>query len=119
MLTPDTWGPVTFDSIPLPDVGIGGLLVLFVVAILRGWLVPRRVLEDVRQDRDARLGDRDRTITELHAEVARWQEAYRASDSRGDAMAVALAQLAEQGRTAVQVIRALPDAARAERDGPA
>lgn len=37
------------------DVGAGGLVFLFVLSILRGWIVPRSVLDDVRADRDVRL----------------------------------------------------------------
>lgn len=40
------------EGITIANGGPVALLGLFIVAILRGWLVPRRVLQDTQADRD-------------------------------------------------------------------
>jgi hypothetical protein len=62
---------------------IGALLVLlaaFVRAVLTGRLVPRSVLEDVRQDRDAR-------IREMAEERDGWKAAHEVSEETRTIMA--------------------------------
>ncbi len=63
----DFWGFV--ETLPLGDISFFGLLALAIWAILTGRLVPRRILDDVRLDRDTR-------VAEKAAETAEWKEAY-------------------------------------------
>lgn len=46
-----------------------GIVALIALAVLRGYLVPRRILEDVRKDRDDR-------VAEAHAIAEMWHAAY-------------------------------------------
>lgn len=80
--------------------GAVGVLALVIVAIITGRLVPRRVLEDVRADRDARLA----------AEKARgdeWRAAALAQDERNDVQASQLNQLLDASRTTNALIDGL------------
>lgn len=87
-------------GIPLLVPSAYGLIALIVLAVLRGYLVPRRVLEDVRQDRDDR-------VAEARALADAWRQAYEFErDANG--------QLREHGqlsldtaRTATAVVRAI------------
>lgn len=65
------------DGIPLDlgDLGATGILAAVVFMILTGRLVPRKVLEDVRADRDARL-----------AEAAYWHTAFQTSQNQIDVL---------------------------------
>lgn len=115
------------SSIP-SELPFGGIVALGIVALLRGWLLPRSHLVDLRKDfqgqlaakdaeierivadRDARLlevrEDRDKRTNELREEVRDWREAHQASEA---ALAVVRAQngeLLEVARTSEQVLRA-------------
>lgn len=76
------------------DFGAGGLVVLFVLSIMRGWLVPRSVLDDVRRDRDVR-------VAEEHERGEQWRLAHEESNKQVTA-------LLETGKTVANVMRALP-----------
>lgn len=76
------------------DLGAGGLVVLFVLSIMRGWLVPRSVLEDVRTDRDVRV-----------AEEHERGEQYRLALEETRRQVTALL---DTGKTVANVMRALP-----------
>lgn len=64
----------------LGDIGSTALVVLFVLAILRGALVPRSAVRDIRADRDARLAEFQRTYDQQVKLTETWQEAFRTSD---------------------------------------
>lgn len=69
-------------AIPWGDVGPTGLLTLTVLAIIQGWLVPRRTY-------DALVADRDywrRTATEQSKTVAELTEVSRAAVAALDAL---------------------------------
>lgn len=53
------------EGVPLAGFGTAGILVVVVMMVLRGALVPRSVLQDVRQDRDARLAAQERETQHL------------------------------------------------------
>lgn len=62
------------------DVGAVGVLTLFVLAVLTGRLRPQRVVEEIRQDRDARVTEVRQQYTAA-LEIARvWEEAYRTTE---------------------------------------
>lgn len=58
----------------LLDAGATGVLILVVLMVLTGRLVPRRSVDDVRADRDARLAAHQ-------AEIERWRGAYEESEA--------------------------------------
>lgn len=84
------------------------VLTLVVISIVLGRLVPRKVLEDVRADRDDRLA----------AEKARgdeWRATAQAQDERNDVQARQLAELLDANRTTNALIEALNKASQERR----
>lgn len=75
----------SLSAVPLSEVLVG----LFVVAILRGLLVPRSILEDTRADRDS------------------WREESRVKDQMIAEKDKQLDALAEVGETQKSVLQAL------------
>ena len=80
--------------------GAGAIVTLIVLLILRGNLVSRAVLEDVRKDRDAR-------IAELVAERNAWQAAHRESEAARIEAQSQVGELLELSRIADRVLRAI------------
>lgn len=80
--------------------GAAALVTLIVLLILRGGLVSRAVLEDVRKDRDAR-------IAELAAERDAWREAHRESEAARIEAQSQVGELLELSRVADHVLRSL------------
>jgi thiamine biosynthesis lipoprotein ApbE len=81
--------------------GSAWTIVAFVVLlILRGSLVSRAVLEDVRKDKDAR-------IAEVLAEKNTWREAHRESEAARLEAQGQVGELLELSRTADHVLRAI------------
>lgn len=91
-------------GLSVSDVSTAGTLLLAVVLVLSGWLVPRKVVKDLRDDRDSRL-------LEARNETANWQKAYQASDAARELQAQQLGQLLELAKTTDQFIRTLQRAA--------
>lgn len=91
------------------DLGAAVLVGITVLAILRGYLVPRSVVTDLRADRDKR-------IAELIAEVTRWRDAHERSETaRLEAQAQA-GELLELSRVATRFFAALPRAGEVKTD---
>jgi hypothetical protein len=80
--------------------GAGAIVTLIVLLILRGNLVSRAVLEDVRKDRDAR-------VAELVAERNAWREAHRESEAARIDAQNQVGELLELSRVADHVLRAI------------
>lgn len=80
--------------------GAVALVTLVVLLIFFGKLVPRSVLEDVRQDRDAR-------IAEALAERDTWRDAHKESETARIEAQNQVGELLELSRTADHVLRAL------------
>lgn len=77
-----------------------GLLGLIVLAVLRGDLVPRRILKDVRQDRDERVAEA-RALAEV------WRSAYE-FEREANGQLLEHGQLSiETARTATAMVRAV------------
>lgn len=94
----------SLGALSFQDVSAVGTLLLVVILVLLGWLVPRKVVKDIRDDRDAR-------IVEARTETTNWQKAYQASDEARELQAQQLGQLLELARTTDQFIRTLQRAA--------
>lgn len=88
-------------GISLIQGGAAGLVGLVVILILRGALVPRSVLQDVRADRDARC-------LELAAERDTWRAAHQEAEEARHVAQGQVGELLELSRTADHLLRALP-----------
>lgn len=95
------------SGLAVGEVSTAALLGLAILALLRGWLVPRSVLDDVRRDRDTRLAD-------CQAQITDWRDAYRAADARADILAGQVDELVHQARTTEQVLQSLARVAEAK-----
>lgn len=88
--------------------GAVGVLTFVVLAILVGRLVPRKSLEDVRTDRDAR-------IAEVKVRGDEWRAAALAQEERNDVLARQLELLLEANRTTNALIEGLKKASQERR----
>ncbi|MGQ4437922.1 hypothetical protein ACN6LI_003287 [Streptomyces violaceoruber] len=86
-------------SVLLPG-GAGAIVTLIVLLILRGSLVARAVLEDVRKDRDAR-------VAELAKERDMWRQAHQESEAARIEAQNQVGELLELSRVADHVLRAI------------
>lgn len=80
-----------------PSLGVGGLIVLTVVLILRGYLVPKTTV-------DQRMADKDEQIT-------MWRTAYERADRALLLKDKQIEALLEGARTTTHVVEALSEAA--------
>lgn len=83
-------------TIPWATLGPSGLCVMFVAAILWGKLLPSATV--------------DRLITARDERIAELKAALDASEKRAEILAEQTSELMEIGRTAEQLMRALPPA---------
>ncbi|MGA5670090.1 hypothetical protein ACPCTG_31990 [Streptomyces pseudogriseolus] len=86
-------------SVLLPG-GAGAIVTLIVLLILKGHLVARSVLEDVRKDRDDRIAA---LVTERDA----WREAYRESEKARVEAQSQVGELLELSRLSERALRAI------------
>jgi hypothetical protein len=88
--------------------GAAGILTFVVLAILVGRLVPRKSLEDVRADRDARLAREEKRGDE-------WRATALAQEERADVQARQIELLLEANRTTNALIEGLKQAGQERR----
>lgn len=88
-------------TISVLPTGAAGLVALIVILVLRGALVPRSTLRDLRSDRDAR-------IAELREECETWRAAYETSEAGRHLAQEQARELLELSRTATHVLTSLP-----------
>jgi hypothetical protein len=83
---------------PFLDLGATGLLAVVVWYLLRqvssGEWVPRRELDYLRDDRDARLAEKTEQITREHATAAEWRAAHETSEGARELLAEQVRDLA-------------------------
>ena len=89
------------DLTAIGSVGSSGILGLVVVFILRGRLVPRRVLEDA-------VTALNRVVDGVSKERDTWREVALSKDATIKAQADALDDAMEIGRTVGHVVNSLP-----------
>lgn len=77
-------------GIPADSLTLGGLLGLAVLAVLFGWLVPRR------------------TLTDQQRQTERWQAAFENAEKARAEQAEQIRELSELARTTNAMITALP-----------
>ncbi|MFJ3794922.1 hypothetical protein ACIPSJ_01400 [Streptomyces sp. NPDC090088] len=85
--------------------GAAALVGIIVLLVLRGQLVPRRQLEDLRADKDQQIDD-------LRAERDTWREAHTVSEEARRESQDQAGELLELSRTSAYFFAALPRAAR-------
>jgi hypothetical protein len=85
------------------------LVLLIVLGFIRGWIRTSIAIREVREDRDARLTDKDRQIAE-------WREAHRGSEDARELQATALRESLETTRATLEMMRAWRSAAASSRD---
>jgi len=88
-------------ALPWAQLGPAGILAMVVMLVMTGRIVPRQTLEDVRQDRDARLADKDREIDALRS-------ANETLHATCDELTGHVTVLLEVARTAEHVLQSLP-----------
>lgn len=91
--------------------GAAAIVSMVVLLILRGHLVPRSTVDDVRADRDAR-------IAELAAERDTWRAAHKESEVARHVAQDQVSELLELSRTADHVLRSLPRAGEGVQHAP-
>ena len=76
---------------PFVQWGAAGLLAAIVLVLVRqistGAWVPRREMDYVRADRDARLAEKDEQIVREHATAAEWRAAHETSEAARELLA--------------------------------
>lgn len=82
-----------WDLTGLANIGSGAIVVLIVLSVLRGWLVPRRILTDCQR------------------ECRDWKQAALAKDDTINTMAHQLDEAQESARVATATLQALSRAA--------
>lgn len=87
-----------WPSLNFGDLGAGALVVLAVIALFRGWLVPRSHVDDLRADRDARF-------SELIKERDDWKTAYFDSEKSRGVLAEQVGEFTELARVWLQALQ--------------
>jgi hypothetical protein len=109
------------EGVNVLNIGAGGIVSIGVLAVFRGWLVPRRVLNDLRAATDARVADKDTQIARIAAEsevqfdrLAKdkndWKDAYTASSATNATLTRQNDELMESARVSAAVLAQLPKA---------
>jgi hypothetical protein len=88
---------MNWTSLLTPSLGATGLLVIVVLMVLRGTLVPRRVMDDLRADKDA--------------QISTWKTAYETSQRDHAIKDQQITALMEATRTTTNVVAAMSEAA--------
>lgn len=86
------------EIVPFIQFGAAGVLAGVVWYLLRqistGQWVPRRELDYMRSDRDARLAEKDEQISREHATAAEWRAAHETSEGARELLADHVRELA-------------------------
>lgn len=86
------------ELVPFLQLGAAGILAGALWYLLRqistGQWVPRRELDYMRADRDARLAERDAQIVREHAAAAEWRAAHETSEAARELLAEQVRDLA-------------------------
>lgn len=97
-----TWGEFDFGQLSL-----GSILGLTILAVIRGWLVPRRVLTDRVADAEGRVKDAHDERDRIQKDSNDWRDAYLAERRVNDTLSRQITDLIEANQTAHNVVRAL------------
>ncbi|PRX95561.1 hypothetical protein [Allonocardiopsis opalescens] len=79
------------------DGGLVGLVGIGVLLVLMGWLVPRRTLNDVRADRDAR-------IAEVQERAANYEKAWKTAEETHANLVESMRAVLETMRTVEAIL---------------
>lgn len=94
---------MNWADMPWGTLGPAGVLVIAVLMMLRGDIVARRTLDDVRSDRDARLSEKQSEIDALHRQIEALQSVTHEQAGQ-------VTTLLEVAQTARHVLLSLPKA---------
>lgn len=97
------------------NLGAGGIVSIGVLAVLRGWLVPRRVLNDLRAATDARVADKEQELARTREATSEWRAAASTKDLTILAQAKQIDELMDSARLSNDLLRALPPPRRTNR----
>ena len=89
------------------QIGFGAIVVFGVLAVLRGWIVPRSTVVDLRTDRKERLD-------EIASERDDWKQAYLVSEQARMLLVSQNGELLELAKTANHILSALPSTGEAK-----
>jgi hypothetical protein len=90
-----------FSKIPFATGSATALLGVVFLLFCMGMIIPRRSLQDTREDRDSRLAEKQK-------EVDLWKSAYDHQINTNQELVRQVSTLMEVARTADHVLRALP-----------
>lgn len=80
-----------------------GLASFVMVSVIRGWLKPKSSVDELKEQWEKRIADKDELIRELRATVT-------LLDERNDLLADQVRQLVEVGHTSAAALSSLPRA---------
>lgn len=92
-----------YTSFLTPTLGAGGLLAFAVILILRGSLIPRRVVDDMRTEKDKQIDT--------------WRMAFESGQKVQETQRQQITILLEATKTTTHVIESIPRAARLSEGG--
>lgn len=95
---------LSFEGFTGLNLSLSGLLGLAILLVLLGGLIPKYVVNQIRQDRDARLA-------EAREEITNWRKAYQTSEESRSLLSQQVGELLELGKTTDSFIRSLQIAA--------
>lgn len=81
-----------------------GLAAFVVVSVARGWLKPKSSVDELKEQWEKRIADKDALIAEL-------RETNRLQDERNDLLANQVAQMVEAAHMSAAALSSLPQAA--------
>lgn len=91
---------VFFSNLRFDQVALGALVTFSVFSLLRGWVVPRSVLED-------RVGDKQSQIDALVSERDDWKQAYNQAEQSRLELVRQNSELIEAGQTTNRLMESL------------
>jgi len=99
-----------FTGLDFGTVAPSTLVAMGILAIFRGWLVPRRVLDALVKASADRVSDAGERVTSADKTAAEWKDAYLAEAKINDVQARQITQLLDASRATQAVIAAIPKA---------
>lgn len=95
-----------------PGVGLAGLVTFAVLAVWRGWLVPRRTVDELARATDRVEAVQAQRLSDSVTRESEWKAAWMAEKARADLQADQLGDLMELAKTTDAFIRELRQVAR-------
>ena len=84
------------------------IVAVFILAIWKGWWVPRSRIVELREDRDSRLADKQREVDAAQTREESWRVAWQAAEERGRLSAEQVQEFLKLSEIMVAFLEALP-----------